>query len=387
MGQVTLKNVAKRYGDKTLAVQGVDLEIKEGEFIVFVGPSGCGKTTLLRMIAGLEEITSGELYIDGRLANHISPSSRKLAMVFQSYALYPHMTVFDNMAFSLQLSGMKKAEIRAAVEGTADILQITDLLKRKPRELSGGERQRVAIGRAIVRKPSVFLFDEPLSNLDASLRVQMRIELTRLHQQLKTTMIYVTHDQVEAMTLGQRIAVFNAGRIEQVGTPIELYEHPSNVFVAGFLGSPKMNLFEAEVTAVSNEKVTVRLANGAVFDVMVHGEGLQPGSRATLGIRPEHLFSGVSWNYEGNTMPATASVVENLGDVSVVYATASGITGMIAFKQAAAQWSLAPGDETSLFLPPHSCYLFDHEGKTVPRRPDEHGSNGARKDVNAPAQV
>ncbi|MCX7293793.1 ATP-binding cassette domain-containing protein, partial [Janthinobacterium sp.] len=233
MAHIVLKNIVKLYDDKHPVIHGIDLDIRDGEFVVFVGPSGCGKSTLLRMIAGLEDITDGELHIGGQLANDIAPAERGLAMVFQSYALYPHMTVYENMAFALSLAGHKKAEVRAAVERAAEILQITPLLKRKPKDLSGGQRQRVAIGRAIVRKPKVFLFDEPLSNLDASLRVQMRVEISRLHQKLKTTMIYVTHDQVEAMTLGERIVVFNGGRIEQVGSPHELYNNPGNLFVAG----------------------------------------------------------------------------------------------------------------------------------------------------------
>src|SRR5471032_2016720 len=239
MAGVSLRNLYKAFGD-TVISKDVNIEIEEGEFVVFVGPSGCGKSTLLRMIAGLEDISGGELHIGGKLANDIAPAERGLAMVFQSYALYPHMTVFENMAFALNLAGHKKAGVRAAVERAADILQITPPLKRKPKDLSGGQRQRVAIGRAIVRKPQVFLFDEPLSNIDASLRVQMRVEISRLHQELKTTMIYVTHDQVEAMTLGERIVVFNGGRIEQVGSPHELYNNPGNLFVAGFLGAPKM---------------------------------------------------------------------------------------------------------------------------------------------------
>src|SRR5450830_1220426 len=244
MAAVTIRNLAKRYDDNEV-MRDINLDIDDGEFVVFVGPSGCGKSTLLRMIAGLEDISGGELHIGGKLANDIAPAERGLAMVFQSYALYPHMTVFENMAFALNLAGHKKAEVRAAVERAADILQITPLLKRKPKDLSGGQRQRVAIGRAIVRKPQVFLFDEPLSNLDASLRVQMRVEISRLHQELKTTMIYVTHDQVEAMTLADRIVVLNAGRIEQVGAPHELYNNPGNLFVAGFLGAPKMNFIAA----------------------------------------------------------------------------------------------------------------------------------------------
>ncbi|XLM20922.1 ATP-binding cassette domain-containing protein, partial [Chromobacterium piscinae] len=246
MSRLSLKHIRKVYDDGNAVIHDVSLDIRDGEFMVFVGPSGCGKSTMMRMIAGLEDISAGELWIDDKLANDIEPAKRGLAMVFQSYALYPHMTVRENMAFSLKLAGKSKAEIDAAVHRAALTLQIEHLLDRKPKALSGGQRQRVAIGRAIVRKPGVFLFDEPLSNLDAALRVQMRIELARLHQELGSTMIYVTHDQVEAMTLGHRIAVFNAGRIEQVGTPLELYNRPANRFVAGFLGSPKMNFIPAQ---------------------------------------------------------------------------------------------------------------------------------------------
>ncbi|MDP9109968.1 MAG: sn-glycerol-3-phosphate ABC transporter ATP-binding protein UgpC, partial [Pseudomonadota bacterium] len=250
MADVTLRNVTKSFG-ATSILQGIDLEIRDGEFMVFVGPSGCGKSTLLRVIAGLEEITGGDLLIGGRRVNDVPPAGRGIAMVFQSYALYPHMNLYDNMAFGLKLSRVPKKEIDAAVQHAAKILHIEHLLERKPKDLSGGQRQRVAIGRAIVRKPEVFLFDEPLSNLDASLRVRMRYEFAKLHEELNTTMVYVTHDQVEAMTLADRIAVLSAGRIEQVGTPLELYEHPDNVFVAGFIGSPRMNLIPAEVVEAS----------------------------------------------------------------------------------------------------------------------------------------
>ena len=247
MADVRLPGVKKRVGAVEV-LKGVDLEIADGEFVVFVGPSGCGKSTLLRTIAGLEEITEGEIAIGGRRVNDLSPSDRGIAMVFQSYALYPHMTVRENMAFGLKLAKTDKAEIDRRVTAAAETLNITDYLDRKPKALSGGQRQRVAIGRAIVREPQVFLFDEPLSNLDAALRVRMRYEFASLHERLKTTMIYVTHDQIEAMTLADRIVVLSAGRIEQVGAPMELYEHPKNLFVAEFIGSPKMNLIAAQVT-------------------------------------------------------------------------------------------------------------------------------------------
>src|ERR1700743_3142776 len=244
MGELVLRNVTKTYGEGPQVIQGIDLHIPDGQFTVFVGPSGCGKSTMLRMIAGLETVTGGDILIDGVRVNDLQPADRGISMVCQSYALYPHMTVAENMGFSLKLSGKSKQEVREAVGRAAEILQITHLLERKPKALSGGQRQRVAIGRAIVRKPRVFLFDEPLSNLDAALRVKMRIELSRLHRELGTTMIYVTHDQVEAMTMGTRIAVFNQGRIEQLGAPLSLYNAAANQFVRGFLGAPRINLVD-----------------------------------------------------------------------------------------------------------------------------------------------
>src|SRR3712207_826252 len=272
MSTVVLKGIQQNYGSVQV-IKGVDLSIDDREFCVFVGPSGCGKSTLLRMIAGLEEITEGVLLIDGQRVNDVPPSERGLAMVFQSYALYPHMSVADNMGFSLRLAGVSKGERRAKVAEAARILHLDKLLDRKPKELSGGQRQRVAIGRAIVRKPKVFLFDEPLSNLDAALRVQMRIELARLHDELAATMIYVTHDQVEAMTMADKIVVLQGGIIEQVGSPLELYHHPRNLFVAGFIGSPKMNFFPVTVTGVNDSGTTVKLPGDATVMIPV-----KPGS-------------------------------------------------------------------------------------------------------------
>ncbi|QGZ41634.1 multiple sugar transport system ATP-binding protein [Pseudoduganella flava] len=335
MAAVSLKNVVKRYDTRHTVIHGIDLDIRDGEFVVFVGPSGCGKSTLLRMIAGLEDISAGELHLDGKLANAIPPAQRQLAMVFQSYALYPHMTVYENMAFALKLAGHKAAEIRAAVERAADVLQIRPLLERRPKELSGGQRQRVAIGRAIVRKPKLFLFDEPLSNLDAGLRGQMRLEIARLHQELKTTMIYVTHDQVEAMTLGERIVVFNGGRIEQVGTPRQLYDDPANLFVAGFLGAPKMNLLPAEVAGLRDR---------------------EPG--VTLGIRPEYVRLATAG--ESGGVAATVSHVEYLGDQTIVHASVAGT--QVAFKQAAEAPPLQAGAAVTLHLPPERCLLFAQDG-------------------------
>ncbi|AXS42208.1 ABC transporter ATP-binding protein [Breoghania sp. L-A4] len=282
MGDIVLNQITKSFGHVQV-IPPLDLTINDGEFVVFVGPSGCGKSTLLRLIAGLEDVSSGEIQIDGRNATEVPPARRGLAMVFQSYALYPHMSVRKNIAFPLKMAGMSKADIDAKVEGAAQVLNLTDYLDRRPGQLSGGQRQRVAIGRAIVREPSAFLFDEPLSNLDAALRVNMRLEISELHNSLKTTMIYVTHDQVEAMTMADRIVVLHAGRIEQVGTPLELYSQPRNVFVAGFIGSPKMNLIEGATAK----------AHGA----------------ATLGIRPEHLaVSTESGSWEGKV-----SISEHLG--------------------------------------------------------------------------
>ena len=367
MAHIVLKNIVKLYDDKHPVIHGIDLAIGDGEFVVFVGPSGCGKSTLLRMIAGLEDITDGELHIGGKLANDIAPAERGLAMVFQSYALYPHMTVYENMAFALSLAGHKKAEVRAAVERAAEILQITPLLKRKPKDLSGGQRQRVAIGRAIVRKPKVFLFDEPLSNLDASLRVQMRVEISRLHQELKTTMIYVTHDQVEAMTLGERIVVFNGGRIEQVGSPHELYNHPGNLFVASFLGAPKMNFIACEAVACGPGTVAVRLPGGAVIDVEAQGDGVAPGDQLTLGVRAEHVSLQHGETANDNVIDASVSHVEYLGDVAIVYASMPGVAGMLAVKLPAEDGVRRAGDAMRLHLPPQRCLLFDAAGQALAR--------------------
>ena len=298
MANVTLKNIRKNY-DKTEVIHGVDLDINSGEFIVFVGPSGCGKSTLLRMIAGLEDITEGEISIGGEIVNKIIAAERGVAMVFQSYALYPHMTVFDNMAFALKQAKTPVDEIQRRVKEAAKILQIENLFERLPKQLSGGQRQRVAIGRAIVRDPKVFLFDEPLSNLDAALRVQTRIEIAKLHNQLTATMIYVTHDQVEAMTLADRIVVINQGIIEQVGTPVELYNSPKNQFVAEFIGSPKMNMINLQ------DKQSLNLKN------------LNPPSEASkIGIRPEHISLA---NNDSHKLRGTVRHIENLGEHLLCY--------------------------------------------------------------------
>ncbi|MFO1253419.1 MAG: sn-glycerol-3-phosphate ABC transporter ATP-binding protein UgpC [Inhella sp.] len=310
MAALSLHGIHKRYGD-THIIKGVDLEVRDGEFLVFVGPSGCGKTTTLRMIAGLEDISEGELRIDGQRANERRPAERGAAMVFQSYALYPHMSVAENMGFALKMAGVKKAEREARVRQAAETLRLTELLDRRPAQLSGGQRQRVAIGRAIVRQPKVFLFDEPLSNLDASLRVDMRIELARLHQQLGATMIYVTHDQTEAMTLGDRIAVFNGGRIEQIGAPLELYEKPATEFVAGFIGAPRINL-------VPRPGVDAPAPHRALWAAL----GPAAEGCMKLGIRPEHLRLASS-SEEG--VVAQVELAEHLGDTTLVYARVAGL--------------------------------------------------------------
>jgi len=285
MASVSLKQVRKSFG-QTEVVHGVDVSIDDGEFVVLVGPSGCGKSTLLRMIAGLEEITAGEIYIGDRLVNSIAPKQRDIAMVFQNYALYPHMTVFDNMAFSMKLAGRSKREQRERVDEAARILGLEAYLERFPRQLSGGQRQRVAMGRAIVRKPQVFLFDEPLSNLDAKLRVQMRTEIRELHQRLKTTSVYVTHDQIEAMTMADKIVVMNSGHVEQIGSPLELYDYPVNLFVAGFIGSPAMNFLHGSLVTLPAGRA-VRLAPDCV---LAAGPTEEPdGRKVVLGVRPEHF--------------------------------------------------------------------------------------------------
>ncbi|NLR74734.1 ABC transporter ATP-binding protein [Leeia aquatica] len=363
MAHLRLRNIQKTYDNQQAVIHGVDLDIADGEFVVFVGPSGCGKSTLLRMIAGLEEISGGELFIGEQLANDIAPAKRGVAMVFQSYALYPHMSVYDNMAFSLKLAGTPKADVERMVKRAAEILQITHLLDRKPKALSGGQRQRVAIGRAIVRKPQVFLFDEPLSNLDAALRVQMRIELSRLHQELGTTMIYVTHDQVEAMTLGDRIVVFNGGHIEQVGTPLELYDHPANLFVAGFLGSPKMNFIPVTLQGQQDGVLKLALPDGQTVQLSGrHTDGLSSGSALTLGIRPEHLSPS-----EAGILQVRIDLVEHLGDSMVAYVELPGVNDILAVKLPGDRSNLKAGDLMRLHVAETHLHLFDAAGKALPR--------------------
>ncbi|CAN5149752.1 sn-glycerol-3-phosphate ABC transporter ATP-binding protein UgpC [soil metagenome] len=361
MADVALSGIRKSF-DTTEVLRGIDLDIADGEFVVFVGPSGCGKSTLLRAIAGLEDVSAGEISIGGRRVDDLGPSDRGIAMVFQSYALYPHMSVYDNMAFGLKLAKVDKAEIDAKVRAAAETLNITDYLDRKPKALSGGQRQRVAIGRAIVREPQVFLFDEPLSNLDAALRVRMRYEFASLHQRLKTTMIYVTHDQIEAMTLADRIVVLNAGAVEQVGSPMELYEHPANLFVAGFIGSPKMNLIPAEIVTATTTGATVRTAGGETLKAAVDASRARAGERVTLGVRPEHLSLGG----KANALSTTASFVETLGHATYAYVTTPGSTDTLTV-QLPGDVRPAMGDTLELHVAADQAHLFDADGRAFQR--------------------
>ncbi len=363
MAQLQLSALRKDYGLAHPVVRGVDLTVQDGEFLVMVGPSGCGKSTTLRMIAGLEEVTSGSITIGGDDVTTRAPAHRGVSMVFQSYALYPHMTVAQNMGFGLKVAGLPAARVDAAVQRAAQTLQLEPLLKRKPRELSGGQRQRVAIGRAIVREPKVFLFDEPLSNLDASLRGQMRVELARLHQSLGTTIVYVTHDQVEAMTLGQRIAVFNQGRIEQVGPPMTLYRHPVNRFVAAFLGSPRMNFLQVQALRDAEGRLILDAGESGV--VALPAElAVDASAVHTLGWRPEHvrLLPGA----DGPGLQATVTLVEHLGDVALVHCQLAGQAETVTLKLAADQVPPQPRQASvRLLAEPQHAILFDAQGLTL----------------------
>jgi multiple sugar transport system ATP-binding protein len=360
MARVELSRVGKAFGAATV-LQDIDLVVEDGELVVFVGPSGCGKSTLLRIIAGLEDPTEGEVRFGGARVNDASPAERGVAMVFQSYALYPHMTVFENMAFALKLARTPSEAVAAAVAEAAEILAIEPLLRRRPRELSGGQRQRVAIGRAIVRKPKVFLFDEPLSNLDAALRVRMRYEFAKLHETLGATMIYVTHDQVEAMTLADRIVVLNEGRIEQVGAPLDLYRRPDNLFVAGFIGSPKMNLLGAEFVEGGPGGAAVRLSSGEVIEVAADAAGVAPGTRLALGVRPEHFDPEA----QANTLSATVGFVEMLGAASYAYGFLGAAREELT-AQLAPDAKVRAGETLRLGVPPAAAHLFDPAGRAYP---------------------
>ncbi|SFS44189.1 ABC transporter ATP-binding protein [Brevundimonas viscosa] len=358
MADVRLTGVSKRFG-ATEVLKGIDLDIADGEFVVFVGPSGCGKSTLLRTIAGLEAASGGEIAIGGRTVNDLSPSDRGVAMVFQSYALYPHMSVYENMAFGLKLAKADKGEIDQRVRNAAETLNISDYLERKPKALSGGQRQRVAIGRAIVREPEVFLFDEPLSNLDAALRVRMRYEFAALHERLKTTMIYVTHDQVEAMTLADRIVVLNGGRIEQVGRPMDLYERPRNLFVAEFIGSPKMNLIPGEIVEAGARQAKVRTAAGDLVTAAVDASAAKAGDTVTVGVRPEHLTGEA----EGG-IASRVTFAETLGHATFAYADYAGAPLTV---QLAGDRRPRPGETLRLGVPAEQAHLFDAAGNAFPR--------------------
>ncbi|MDX5628728.1 MULTISPECIES: sn-glycerol-3-phosphate ABC transporter ATP-binding protein UgpC [unclassified Brenneria] len=350
MASLELKNVHKNYGAVSI-IKGVDLSIHDGEFMVFVGPSGCGKSTLLRMIAGLEDISSGELWINDRKVNDLMPAERKIAMVFQSYALYPHLSVRKNLAFGLENLHFPQAEIAERINEAARMLGLEPYLDRKPRALSGGQQQRVAIGRAIVRDPDLFLFDEPLSNLDAKLRVQTRGELSRLHQKLRTTMIYVTHDQIEAMTMAQRIVVLNAGRIEQVGTPLTLFNRPKNKFVAGFIGSPRMNMFPAEIAETTAESAAVRCPSGNILTLPFIG---RIGQKVTLGIRPSHCEIVP----EGEGIALSVDRCEMMGHETFIYGRMHGIDEEM-IVHLPEHREFAAGALVHVRFPAAYCHLFD----------------------------
>ena len=386
MATLQLQNVCKRYGAVDV-IRDLSLDIADGEFIVFVGPSGCGKSTLIRMIAGLEEINSGALLIDGQRMNEVGPADRGLAMVFQSYALYPHMTVRQNMSFALRLARVPKAERERKVAEVARILHLDSYLDHKPGQLSGGQRQRVAIGRAIVRNPKIFLFDEPLSNLDAALRGQMRGELARLHEEIDATMIYVTHDQVEAMTMADRIVVLQAGHIEQVGTPLEIYRHPVNLFVAGFMGSPPMNPLSGRIVDSSNAGVRVALAGNIEVAVAANPSGVKVNDPVTLGVRPEGLRLHAAGSTTGTaatsgdalgaaaggaagraaagagSLAGTTHLVERLGSISLIHVDLDQGGRVIA--QVGATEDVRPRRRVTLTIDPVHCHVFDSTGRAL----------------------
>ncbi|UIN21751.1 ABC transporter ATP-binding protein [Herbaspirillum frisingense] len=377
MASISLRAAQKAYGDAPPVIRNVDLDIGEHEFCVFLGPSGCGKSTLLRVIAGLDDLSSGDLFIGGRRVNDVPSAQRSVAMVFQSYALFPHMTVFENMSFGLTLAKLPKAEIEQKVREAARILQLEELLQRKPKELSGGQRQRVAIGRAIVRRPGVFLFDEPLSNLDATLRSQTRIEIARLHRQFEqASVVYVTHDQVEAMTLADRIVLLHAGAdtqrfgsIAQVGTPMELYHHPRNRFVAGFIGSPRMNFLLVQVVGVQDQGILVRLTSSDETVLVAAQGAVQPGQMLTLGVRPEHMEIGHG-SPGGQQSPYGITrevvLVERLGEQTYVHLDEPAGQPLVA--KAAGDAHIARGERLRVSVSPDCTYLFDQDGVALARR-------------------
>jgi multiple sugar transport system ATP-binding protein len=376
MASIELKSLHKSYGDGLTVIRDVNLQIKQGEFCVFVGPSGCGKSTLLRTIAGLEDITSGDLLIDGKLMNTVPPAERGVAMVFQSYALFPHMTVYENMAFGMRLAKLDPKLIDARVQSAAKMLQLGKYLQRKPKALSGGQRQRVAIGRAIVREPGVFLFDEPLSNLDAALRVQTRFEIAKLHREFgKASTVYVTHDQVEAMTLADKILLLNTcdavtkfGSVAQHGTPFELYHRPNNQFVAGFIGSPKMNFANASVLAIQDASLRVKLSSGEELDAHVKGARLKVGDSVVVGVRPEHMVLG------SQTQSITRPVMwqEHLGEATYMYLdfeqkNAGATTDDAWMIKVPGHSNSQAGDRVTVSLPAAAMHVFDKDGIALER--------------------
>ncbi|MBP1314611.1 sn-glycerol-3-phosphate ABC transporter ATP-binding protein UgpC [Herbaspirillum huttiense F1] len=370
MASISLRAAQKAYGDAPPVIRNVDLDIGEHEFCVFLGPSGCGKSTLLRSIAGLEDLTSGDLFIGGKRVNDVPSAQRSVAMVFQSYALFPHMTVYENMSFGLTLAKLPKAEIEQKVREAARILQLEELLQRKPKELSGGQRQRVAIGRAIVRRPGVFLFDEPLSNLDATLRSQTRIEIARLHRQFEqASVVYVTHDQVEAMTLADRIVLLHAGAdtqrfgsIAQVGAPMELYHHPRNRFVAGFIGSPRMNFLPAQVVNAQENGILIRLQHSEETLLVAAKGPVQPGQQVTLGVRPEHMEIGSQGQYG---ITREVMLVERLGEQTYVHLDEPAGQPLVA--KAPGDAHIARGERLRVSVAPSCAYLFDADGVALAR--------------------
>ncbi|EFN7144770.1 maltose/maltodextrin ABC transporter ATP-binding protein MalK [Escherichia coli] len=370
MASVQLQNVTKAWGEVVVS-KDINLDIHEGEFVVFVGPSGCGKSTLLRMIAGLETITSGDLFIGEKRMNDTPPAERGVGMVFQSYALYPHLSVAENMSFGLKLAGAKKEVINQQVNQVAEVLQLAHLLDRKPKALSGGQCQRVAIGRTLVAEPSVFLLDEPLSNLDAALRVQMRIEISRLHKRLGRTMIYVTHDQVEAMTLADKIVVLDAGRVAQVGKPLELYHYPADRFVAGFIGSPKMNFLPVKVTATAIDQVQVELPmpNRQQVWLPVESRDVQVGANMSLGIRPEHLLPS---DIADVILEGEVQVVEQLGNETQIHIQIPSIRQNLVYRQNDVVL-VEEGATFAIGLPPERCHLFREDGTACRRLHKEPG--------------
>jgi len=352
VADININTINKYYGDVHV-IKDISLDIKSQSFTVLVGPSGCGKSTMLRMIAGLEDINSGTISIDGEVVNDLPPKQRNIAMVFQSYALYPHMTVFDNMAFGLKLEKRSKDEINERVQEAARILQIEEYLHRKPKQLSGGQRQRVAIGRAITRKPKVFLFDEPLSNLDAALRVQMRVELAKLHDQLNATMIYVTHDQTEAMTLADDIVVLDEGIVSQKGSPMELYSNPSNLFVGGFIGSPKMNFVESKILSSTNDSTEIDIFGTSKITIPKTSSNSSNGDSVTLGIRPEHLLV----NQDGDaSWESKVFVVEKLGSGTFLYLEKDGEPLVV---ETEGDSNIKVGDTVKVGFTASRCQLFD----------------------------